>query len=105
MSIDILYDEDLETNWNGVGDIESSEGVKQVRQSLGISILESTDLSAPSFAPGDIEERREVIERAVRQNPLSREPIRVRVSERKPTEQRIEFSISTRRVEFPVTAE
>jgi hypothetical protein len=105
MAIDILYNTDLDTEWNGVGDIKRSSGPKQVRQSIGISVLEFTDLSAPSFDPGDIEEKRASIEDAVRRNPLSQEPIRVRVSEREPTEQRIEFTIVTRRVELPITAE
>jgi hypothetical protein len=105
MPVDILYNEDLDTEWAIDGDIKKSVGIEQIRQSLGISVLESGYLTSPSFSPNDIEERREAIERAVRRNPLSREPIAVRVSDVDATASRIDFEIITDRVRFPVSAE
>jgi len=105
MTEDIAIDERQDTRWDEVGDIATRTGDEQLRQSIVISVLRGAELTAPSFAPEDIEETRGEILAAVRANERTREPIRVTVSTRAPEQQRIEYAVQTARTAVGFVAE
>lgn len=102
MPRDFRVNEDWLTEWNSVGDIGDVTGPAAIRQGIAITIKENVGLDAPTMEATAIEERRGTIERVVRQSDLTRNPVRVTVTDIDYEEKSVTYGISTARVELPL---
>lgn len=103
MAIDIAYNENLQTEWGGSGDIKLVTGIDQIEQAISTSIIERVGRFIPSMTPTKLEEVRGRIEQAVEQNTFSEPPIDVWVDEIDREERKVTFGIKTNRVTLTET--
>jgi len=99
---DIFISESKQTAYDAVGDWKTVRGRDAIAQAVTIAILETVDLSAPTFDAEEIESQRGSIERVVDTHPWTQSPVRVDVTERDTEKKRIEYRVVTPRVSLPV---
>jgi len=102
MPEDIAIDENFVSEFDEVGDIATHRDTEATKQSVAISVIEFTPDTPVGFTSTAIEERRGNIERAVRDNPFTSEPISVIVANKNQTTQTITYRVRTQEVTFPI---
>lgn len=103
MARDIQINEQLQTEWNTVGDFDDVDGAAQIRQSISIFLIENADTTPPALHATAIEQRRGEIEQAVKDCSLTDPPIRVDVGEIDYEAQAVTYNIFTNRVAVSTT--
>jgi len=105
MPRDVAINDDRRTEYNIRGDITNATGIDFVTQQVFVGIYESVDMSPPQLSDVEIEEQRGNIERAIRRNQFTEQPIAVTVENIDYEEQTIQYSLSTNRIDETITTE
>lgn len=100
MPIDIAINEDLQTTWNGVGDLTKVYGEDQIEQAVAISIIERAGLSIPTLTDTAIEQKRGAIEQAVAQNQHTESDYTVVVADIDYDNGVVTYAVETDRIEL-----
>jgi len=105
MARDIAINDNRRTEYNIRGDLTNATGSDFLTQQVFVGIYESVDMSPPQLVDVEIEEQRGDIERAIRENQFTEQPITVTVENINYEDQIIQYSISTNRIDETISSE
>lgn len=104
MPEDIFVNEELDTEYDDVGDIASVAGDAYVHQTVVVAVVEQVGLDAPTLDPTPIEEHRSRIADVVADHHATTTPTSVTIADVNADEQSITYLIESANAEFSLTA-
>ncbi len=101
---DIAYNTDLQTAYDGVGDLETVDGEDAIEQAVVTALIERVETEALTPMPTRIEQRRSQIEGAVDSVQFTEQPINVSIEsiEESDDTATVTYRVETKRITFSV---